>query len=346
MYPESLCPLCPSSRGGKNSLPKAARAVTARWHVCPAGRCRWPAAPGPGRVRCCRPPAPPRRFGRGSCGSAGPGRAQRPPPWGAAPAARAILGTRRGQPSPSLRKMAAAGWVTCPVTWRGSPRAPPRRAVSMAQPDTRAAAARDGRADGASAPARRLLCLRPRQGERFPLPGSPASSPEGSASSFPPAEAAGAPGWGGRGGGPFAAPSPRSATRRVLGRAGLGPERPGPSPPLRGAGGPARRRWREVRAGWRPPVAPHPVPRRAGERARCREGRRAGPGPPPFPLGGAEGETGEEGGWRVGRGVRVSLGCVSLPPSVPPAPRLFSFPLCFPSPPHLLQACGTVAVWN
>ncbi|XP_032545479.1 translation initiation factor IF-2-like [Chiroxiphia lanceolata] len=190
--------------------------------------------------------------------------------------------------------------------------------------------------------ARRLLCLRPRQGERLPLPDPSAPSIEGSASSSLPGEAARAPRWGGRGGGPSAALSPPPATQRDLGRAELALARPGPWPPaLRAAGGTAPRDGgRSGRAGGRRLSAPHPLPPRLPGPGRW--GRAAGRGgagrtcASPAPRGWARGAAGGIGGWKV------SVCCVSVPP---PPPRFSPFfPPSFPSPPHLLQACGTVAV--
>lgn len=111
-------PLLPRAEELKIPIPKRP-AVTARWHMsCPIAhvlRCR--ATPGPGPVPSSRPPRPaPPAVGPAPAlafreREMRPGPARRSAPvCGERPrAARAILGTRQGQRSPSLRKMAAAG---------------------------------------------------------------------------------------------------------------------------------------------------------------------------------------------------------------------------------------------
>lgn len=133
--------------------------------------------------------------------------------------------------------------------------------------------------------------------------------------------------------GPFT-PAGDAARPRASG-AGSGAPRPIAAFP--GSGRAGRRGWREVRAGWRPPVAPHPVPRRASERAAGRGG-----GQVPCRRRSRRG-GGDEGGWRVGRrGGGVFRLCFS-PPFCPPGSSPFFLPSLFPLPaPSVtgLRNCG------
>lgn len=232
--------------------------------------------------------------------------------------------------------------------------------ISMVQPDTQAAAARDGAAAGAGLrrpPGASFVCgLGKASASPFPDPPgcAPTPSPEGSVSSTSPGKAAGAPRWGGRGGGSFPGPfasggdgtaGPRASGAAASAESGrTGPDRP--------AG--ARRAgrtgcWRRLHPSLPPSLrSPPRTPFRrglpeAGGAAVPQGGRRGQVRVPPRFLR----RVGEEGGWGagvcvLGGGGSVCLLC--LPPPQPPVSLLSSRPPPFPSPPHLLQACGTVAV--
>ncbi|XP_029869120.1 translation initiation factor IF-2-like [Aquila chrysaetos chrysaetos] len=160
-----------------------------------------------------------------------------------------------------------------------SPSLPPPPAISMVQPDTQAAAAaRDGRTDGAAAgagprrPPGANSALRPRQGELFPLPDPSGLRPDALARRSPPLRGAGGP----------ACRGPAGAAGGQGGRAG-GRRRPASPPrtPLPRRAARRRGRGRGQACVWRGRVAAEPQGGAA----------RAGPVPPPFLR-----RAGEEGG--------------------------------------------------
>ncbi|XP_031962899.1 uncharacterized protein LOC116443115 [Corvus moneduloides] len=247
--------------------------------------------------------------------------------------------------------------VTCPVTWRGSLRAPPapRGLYGSAGHTGGGGEGRaDGRTDGRTEPRREWG-----HGVRTAPPLSAASARR--ALSPPRPSGALARGLG------FLLPAGRGDGGSPLGRPGRGSFR-GPFAP---AGDTARPRASGAGSGASRPIAASPGSERAGPagvaggqgglaaaspprtpflgglpeaggRPRCREGRRAGSVPPPFPRWGGGGARRVAGGSCVCGGGGVFLLCFS-PPFLPPGSSPFFLPSLLPLPaPSVtgLRNCG------